>query len=421
MLAGVSGWSPLVRGRSVSSLLVALLGLAASKAAAAPVPPGSQIEMLPVAGASFYPSTVVASADGAHVYSGGSFDVRSLSRDVLSGELAEIDLESVQNVAIAISPDGAHLYVAGLDPQTYQADQLLIFARNAESGLLEPAGTVTPDTGGTEQLAGIVSLAVSPDGAFLYVITTSSHGILVFARDAQTGALAASPLAIDMTIAPTKIVISPDGVHAYVLSTSEEELRVYARSAATGDLTWLDTVSQLVFTVDDKPSYQLDVAISPDGGSVEVTSAPEDTITAFTRDAGTGALTFADELVLHPFGSVLLDSLRLVAGNSVTWVSRFRGRGPQPTSVDRLDFIALSRNEGSGLLTRIDDVTLDDGSILGPTDLALAPDERHVYFGGVYGVGGATLVPEPAVGSLAAAVVAHLALLARRRRALAAR
>jgi DNA-binding beta-propeller fold protein YncE len=401
-----------VRVRFVASLL----GLAASKVAVSSVPPGSQIELLPVAGASFFSSAVVASADGANVYSGGTYDVRGLSRDGLSGELTEVDLEPVWNGAIAISPDGAHLYVAGFDTQTSQVDQLAILARNAETGLLDPAGSVTSETGGTEDLSGIVSLTVSPDGAFLYVITTNSHGILVFARDAQTGALGVPPLVIDMTVAPTKIVISSDGAHAYVLSASEEELRIYSRSSETGDLTLLDTLSQLVFTVEDAPSYHLDVAISPDGGSVEVTSAPEDTITVFTRDAGSGALTFADEHVLHSFGVVLLDSLRLVAGDSITWVGRFRGAGPQPTSVARLDLIALSRSEESGLLTRIDDVTIQ-ADLLGGTDLALSPDERHVYFGGYPdGVGGATLVPEPAAGALAAAAASALALHARRHR-----
>ncbi len=287
-----------MRVRSGFSLLVAFLGLAASTLVAASVAAGTQIELLPAAGSSFYASSLVASADGANVYAGGTFDVWGFSRDGLSGVLAYIDIELVQNAAIAPSPDDAHLHVAAFDPQTRHADQLAIFARDVASGLLEPAGTLTPETGGTEALAGIVSLLVSPDGAFLYVITMSSNGILVFARDAQTGALTTPPLVIDMTVTPTKIVISPDGAYAYVLSNSEEELRTYARSSETGDLTWIDTLSQFVFTIDDEPSSQLDIAISPDGDSVQVTSAPDGTVTVFAREAATGALAFASELVL---------------------------------------------------------------------------------------------------------------------------
>lgn len=394
------------------SSLVACVGLLASSAFADPIPPGSTIELLPPAGASFFATTVVVSPDGANVHSAGGFDVRTLSRDGPSGALTEIDHDFVQNVAFTISPDGAHLYVAAIEPQTPQVNQLAIFARDAGSGLLEPAGTVTPDTGGTEALDGIVALAVSPDGAFLYVITTGSQGMLVFARDAQTGALGASPLAIDMTVTPTKIVFSPDGAHAYVLSNSEEELRVYARNSETGALTLLDTLSQLVFTVDDEPSHQLDVAITPDGTSLEVTSAPEGTITSFTRDAGTGALGFADEDVLAPcVYNDIRTTLRLVAGDSIAWVSCFTGRGPQPTSVDRLVLIALSRD--GGMLTQVDDVT--QLGTLSASDLALVPDERQVYVGGhPSGVGGAQLVPEPHSCALAAAAVASLFALARR-------
>lgn len=395
---------------AIRSSLVVWIALAAPGSFADPVPPGSTIELLPAAGASFFATTVVTSPDGANVYAGDAFYVRTLARDGQNGELTEIDLDAVQNAAIAISPDGAHLYAAGIDAQTFHVDRLEVFARDAESGLLEPVATVTPETGGTEALDGIVSLAVSPDGAFLYVVTTGSHGILVFARDAPTGTLGTPPLAIDMTITPTKIVISPDGAHAYVSSNAEEEVRVYSRDAETGALTLLDTLSQLVFTVDDEPSTQLDVAISPDGASVQVTSAPEGTITAFTRDPGTGALAFADEVVLGPCIFNTRTTLRLAAGDALTWVSCFTGRGPQPTSVDRLVLIALSRNGGT--LVQIDDVT--QIGTLSASDLALAPDEGQVYFAGYpSGVGGARLVPEPQAGALAAAAAAALFTVAR--------
>jgi DNA-binding beta-propeller fold protein YncE len=397
-------------GRSVSALLVGLLGFSASTTAAAPVPPGSQIELLPVAGGSFFAAGVVVSPDGAHVYEGLTFDVRGLSRDVVSGELTEIDVEAIQNGAIAISPDGAHVYVA-------ETAQLGIFERDAESGTLDPVGTVTSESGGTEALEGIVALAVSPDGAFVYVLTMSSHGMLVFERDAQTGALGTPPLVIDMTVTPSKIVFSPDGAHAYVSSNSEEELRVCARSSETGDLTLLDTLSELVFTVDDVPSSRFDVAISPNGERVEVTSAPERTVAAFTRDASTGALTFADELVVHPFGNTHT-LLRLVTGNSITWVSSFTPPDPQPTSEARLDLVALSRDPATEDLLLIDSETLIS-AFLSVSDLALAPDEQHVYFGGFpVGVGGARLVPEPAAASLTAtAIGALLGLRARGRKA----
>ncbi len=387
-------------GHFIVALLVAMLAFSASMTAAAPVPPGSQIELLPVAGASLFPGAVVVSSDGAHVYAGLTFDVTSFSRDVVSGELTQVDIDAINHGAIAISPDGAHVYVAGLA-------QLAIFERDAGSGILDPAGTVTTESGGTEALDSIVALAVSPDGAFVYVLATSAHGILVFERNAQTGALGTPPLVIDMTVTPSKIVFSPDGAHAYVSSNSEQELRVYARSSETGDLTLLDTLDELVFTVTDVPSSRFDVAISPSGERVEVASAPERTIAAFTRDASTGALTFADELVVSPFGTTNT-LLRLVTGNSVTWVSSFTPGGPQPTSESRLDLVALSRDPATDDLLRIDSVTWIS-AFLSVSDLALAPDEQHVYFGGFPdGVGGAMLVPEPAAAALAATAIGAL-------------
>ena len=387
-------------GRPVFAWLVGTLAFSASMTAAAFVPPGSQIELLPVAGASLFPGAVVVSSDGANVYAGYTFDLTSFSRDVVSGELTQVDIDAINHGPIAIGPDGAHVYVA-------ESAQLEIFERNAQSGTLDSVGTVTTESGGTEALDGIVSLAVSPDGAFVYVITTSAHGILVFERNAQTGALGTPPLVIDMTITPSKIVFSPDGAHAYVSSDSEEELRIYARSSETGDLTLLDTLDELVFTVTDVPSSRLDVAISPSGERVEVTSAPERTIAAFTRDASTGALTFADELVVGPFGTTQT-LLRLVTGNSVTWVSSFTPGGPQSTSEARLDLVALSRDPDTDDLLLIDTETLIS-AFLTVSDLALAPDEQHVYFGGFPGgVGGAKLVPEPTATALGATAIAAL-------------
>jgi 6-phosphogluconolactonase (cycloisomerase 2 family) len=398
-------------GRSVFTCLVATLAFSASMSAAAPVLPGSQIELLPVVGASLHAGAVVVSSDGAHVYAGYTYDVRSLSRDGVSGELTLVDVDAIHNVAIAISPDGAHVYVADADLQ-----QLEIFERNAESGALDSVRTVTQESGGTETLDGILSLAVSPDGAFVYVTTTSSNGILVFERDAQTGALGTPPLAIDMTVTPTKIVFSPDGVHAYVANNTEEELRIYARSSDTGDLTLLDTLDELVFTVTDVPSSRFDVAISPSGERVEVTSAPEGTITAFDRDASSGALTFADELVLRPSGTSQTQQMRLVTGNSITWASSYAPPGLQPTSEARLDLFALSRDPATDDVLLIDSVTLVS-AFLSFSSLALAPDEQHMYFGGYpSGVGGARLVPEPAATALASTAIGALLGLRGRRR-----
>src|SRR4029453_13557740 len=75
-------------------------------------------------------------------------------RDGVAGAIG-IDQPS----AIALSPDGAYLYVAGSG-----ANAGAIFARDAETGALRPAGVVRDGVHGVQGLDQPGDLALSPDG-----------------------------------------------------------------------------------------------------------------------------------------------------------------------------------------------------------------------------------------------------------------
>lgn len=398
------------------------LGTGAAPAGAA-VPAGSRIELLPVAGAQLWPREVAVSPDGAHVYSIAEFELEGFARDPDTGVLGvtRIDREEGSWGALAISPDGAHVYaVAYHGPE---GERIEVSTRDEETGALEPFDSVGPTTGGTEALDGLTSLAVSPDGAFLYVVCADSDHILVFPRDASTGALDTPPLAIAMPTKPDRIELSPDGAHAYLTSRSDDALRAYSRDEATGELALLDTIPDLVPNAD---SARMDVSVSPDGTSVWVTST-EETVARFARDAESGALTQTDavllgQLGLPPIFGFTPDRLAVVAGDEVAWIARGRGPGLQPTSIGLVGVAALALTP-SGEIEGIDAVDASRGlSDVYPTDIALSPDQRHVYFGGIpLGLQGATLVPEPGASSLALAALAALAGLAQRRGASAGR
>lgn len=395
---------------------VLAFGLALSGPVLGSVPAGSRIELFPIAGATLYASSVVVSPDGLHVYVGAQFDLEGFQRDPSTGVLAAapVEVESGSHTAVAISPDGAHLYAVTLEPS--DGEGIEIFARSAESGGLDLLDTLTPTTGGTAELAFVTSLAVSPGGAFLYVACADSSRVLVFARNPLTGALGTPPLSIELPFQPARVVLSSDGAHAYVASRSDDALRVYARDDTTGSLTLLDTVPDLV-AGNDEPPFRVDVAISPDGQSVWVTSAADDTVTRFAREADTGLLTPTDALVLSelqqlPPPLAQPDALGVGASDEVAWVSSFRGPGPEPTSTGTLALIALALREPAGTIEGLDAVEPDVSLFPGGTDLALAPDQRDVYFGGLAsGVRGATLVPEPGAAALAAAALATIAAL----------
>jgi len=173
---------------------------------------------------------------------------------------------------------------------------------------------------------GISSLAVSPDGRFLYATAASSEAVDVFARDAsgnltQTACLMNAPppgpcTASSFVTAPTAIAVSPDGKNAYVVDAGN--LVVANRNATTGALDPVsciggddtdDNGSSDDSSGDDSGSdsraHASDVAtcasadgissvsavaVSPDGANVYITNSGGGLVT-FARDPGTGALT----------------------------------------------------------------------------------------------------------------------------------
>jgi DNA-binding beta-propeller fold protein YncE len=88
--------------------------------------------------------------------------------------------------AVAVSPDGAHVYAAAPGSRSHT---LVAFARDSLTGLLTPVDVERNGVGGVEGLDSPEAMAVSPDGAHVYVAGTGDNAVAVFARDPGTGAL----------------------------------------------------------------------------------------------------------------------------------------------------------------------------------------------------------------------------------------
>src|SRR5262249_13966911 len=84
-----------------------------------------------------------------------------------------------------------------------------------------------------------VSVAVSPNGAYAYVVTNFYYdNVYAFSINAGTGALTpvpGSPFTADGNA--TSVALSPNGAYAYV--TMSENVSVYSINAGTGALTEL--------------------------------------------------------------------------------------------------------------------------------------------------------------------------------------
>jgi 6-phosphogluconolactonase (cycloisomerase 2 family) len=242
------------------------------------------------------PAAIAIPPDGAQVYVAGSGSnaVAIFARNAETGALApagvvrdgpRVESALDQPGDVAISPDGAHVYVAGFD-----ADALSVFSRDAKTGRLRLAQVMRDRVGGVRGLGGAVSVGVSADGTSVYVAGREDDSVAAFARNAKSGQLRFVESVRERDFGPTSLAIAPDGRHVYVAGFDASALAAFERDPGTGRLR-----RTAILRDADDPGHALtnaaSVAVSPDGRRVAVASYGENALELFARDPDTGALT----------------------------------------------------------------------------------------------------------------------------------
>ena len=214
-------------------------------------------------------------------------------------------------IAIATSPDGAHVYAAS-SSGAGGIDSIAVFSRNEETGELsqrvDDVGCVaTPASLGCKPVQGLTGLgdiALSPDGKHLYAVASGSDAITAFERRASDGALSrvtseggcvsgqagdgcAAARGLDQ---PSEIEFSPDGTFAYVASQLSDSVAVLRRDPDSGVLTQLNGPAGCLSESGSGECTQvagLDgasaISVSPDGRDVYVASQVSDAVVALTH------------------------------------------------------------------------------------------------------------------------------------------
>jgi DNA-binding beta-propeller fold protein YncE len=216
---------------------------------------------------------------------------------------------------LAVSPDGRNVYVSALGSGAVAA-----FTRTATGGLAQlpaAAGCVGGEAAdGCAPARGLeqpTDLALSADGRNVYVSSFGSGSVAAFSRSStgQLTQLAGGDACVAVSdedgtahgcaagrglTLPISTAISPDGRNVYVLS--DESLAVFRR-APSGALTQLGGAAGCLSgdgSGGDCASYPLlyaaiDIAVSPDGTTVYVSTYSPGAIHIFRRSRQTGALT----------------------------------------------------------------------------------------------------------------------------------
>lgn len=242
----------------------------------------------------FWNGTVV-SPDGDHLYAWGEDDESRLvlfARDRSTGALdyvskTQVGVDSPSLIEAIVPPDGRHVYVL-------TSEGLSIFSRNAGTGALTAAGSVAFGAGALAALAEPTALAISPDGAFVYVAAFSPGSVSVFARDAASGALAHVETELDDAGArhfefTRHLLLGPGGEHVYAVGIAGV-ISLFTRDPVAGTL---DFVGDTGTTLDSATV----LATSPSDDAVFAAAALESTpgafeFTHFLWDDASGELGF---------------------------------------------------------------------------------------------------------------------------------
>jgi 6-phosphogluconolactonase (cycloisomerase 2 family) len=360
---------------------------------------------------------VTVSPDGAHLYAASSVynSVAVFEREGTTGLLTFVEVErdgvdGLDGAYLAkVSPDGAHVYVAA-----YDDDAVTVFERDAATGALTFVELQRDGDPGVDGLDGATAVAVSPDGDHVYVGGTLEDALVVFDRNPSTGALSFVELhrdgvgGVDGLDSPRSVVVSPDGADVYVASNVDDAVAVFNRNDSTGALSFAEVHKDGQNGVDGLNGIT-EVAVSPDNADVYGASFSDSSVPVFSRDALTGELSFT-EFQRDNLGGV--DGL----GGALSVAVSPDGKRVFAGSANDDAVAAFDRDAATGALTFVefqkDGVGGVDG-LEGVNRIAISPDGGHLYVGAfTEGAVAVFAVPEPTAGILQVAALAAITALA---------
>jgi DNA-binding beta-propeller fold protein YncE len=208
---------------------------------------------------------------------------------------------------VTVSPDGANVYVAAPGSNavdTFARDASTGALTQPTDGTGCIVGTALSSCTTGLQLAGADALTVSPNGANVYVTSALSNSLTTFTRSSTTGQLTQltgtsacviNLLAVGCSLGrvlsdPEGLAVSPDGASVYVTAFKSGALDVFDRNADSGAAAQKPRAPGCLLG-NVTPGCLLgrglrgasSVAVSPDGRNVYSAAFDSDSVGIFRR------------------------------------------------------------------------------------------------------------------------------------------
>jgi DNA-binding beta-propeller fold protein YncE len=317
--------------------------------------------------------------------------------------------------SVAVSPDGESVYATSVG-----SDSVTVFQRNTSTGALTQASDASGCVANSaisgctvgRALDGADVIVVSPDGANVYVGAFFGNAIAVFNRDLTTGALtqpqdatgcivntATSGCTTGLALAaPEGMAISADGNNVYAATAVSNAVLNFVRDPSTGALSQANDGTGCIAnselagcTVGIWVEGANAVAVSADDDNVYVTSLLSNSLTSFSRDATSGALTQlegTEACVIYIFavgcslGRALSEPEGVTAspdGASV-YTAAFDSNAVGSFNRDEAGGAVMQRKRLAGCVTSSDIPDCEDGRALREvSSLVVSPNGRQLY------------------------------------------
>ena len=245
--------------------------------------------------------TLESSSNSKFLYAGSSIgdSITAFSVNSVTGALTYIEhhidntagVEGLDDVRdIRLSPSGSHLYTAA-----FEENAIGVFSVNATSGQLSFIGSHINGLDGVHGIQGATAIAISPDGQHLYCAGWKGNSIAAFSIDDATGLLtylgyvSNEQYGVTSLWSPSDLEVTPDGKHLYVTAATSDSLTVFRRDSSTGSLSLIGFLKDNTNGIDGL-DWASSLEIMSDGQHIVVTAAVDNTVTVFKRNSSTGSI-----------------------------------------------------------------------------------------------------------------------------------